>query len=56
MLNLIKSYWPLIKNFLFDLLKFKKDDIIFKFMGLFLWLYIIRILVNIVFFILLLFF
>lgn len=48
MFNFVKSYWPTIKFFILDLLKFKKKDILFKLLGVFLWLYIIRIIITIV--------
>lgn len=56
MFKIIKSYWPNIKSFLIDLLKFKKKDILFKLLGIFLWLYIVRILITIVLLILFIFF
>lgn len=48
MFNFVKSYWPTIKFFILDLLKFKKKDILFKLLGVFLWLYVIRIIITIV--------
>jgi hypothetical protein len=56
MFKLIKSYWPNIKTFLVDLLKFKKKDILYKLLGVFLWLYVIRVIVTIIIFLLLVFF
>ena len=56
MFKLLKSYWPNIKTFLVDLLKFKKKDILYKLLGVFLWLYVIRVIVTIIIFLLLVFF
>ena len=47
MFNIIKSYWPNIKSFLIDLLKFKKKDILYKLLWVFLWLYVVKIIVTI---------
>lgn len=56
MFNFVKSYWPTIKFFILDLLKFKKKDILFKLLGIFLWTFIIRIIISLILLVLFIFF